>query len=288
MSGAVVPARAKLNLSIDVLQRRPDGYHDLKMVMQTVELADELYLELREPGYFHAETNLSFLPSDGRNVAIKAAKAFFEEAGIESGVYMKIEKRIPVCAGLGGGSSDAAAVIRALNEMTGSPLGRERLLKVATEAGSDVPFCLVGGTALVEGRGELITPLPPLPDIPVVICMPRFNCQTPALFARLDRIRTRCRPDTEGLVDAVKAGDIQGVARRMYNVFEDVLDTHGSKEVSEIKRFLLEHGALSTLMSGSGSAVYGIFTDGDEAVKAAKGARSVSRSVFLTSMCRAG
>ena len=235
MSGLDTRARAKLNLSLDVLARRPDGFHDLRMVMQAAALADEVHVELREPGFFRAETNRSYIPTDERNIAVKAAKAYFEAAGIDSGAYIKITKRIPVCAGLGGGSSDAAAVIRALGELTGAPLEGGELCAAALKAGSDVPFCLLGGTALATGRGEVLTPLPPLPRTDAVICMPHFTCSTPELFARLDTLRTRCRPDTDGLVAALRAGDVAGVARRMYNVFEDALDRRAAQAVGEIK-----------------------------------------------------
>lgn len=283
MSGLTAQARAKLNLSLDVLGGRGDGFHELRMVMQAAELSDEVYVELREPGYFRAETNRSYIPSDERNVAIKAAKAYFELAGLDSGVYVRITKRIPVCAGLGGGSSDAAAVIRVLNELTGGKLDGGQLHAAAMKAGSDVPFCLMGGTALAEGRGEVLTPLPPLPRVPVVICMPHFTCSTPELFARLDSLRTRCRPDTNGLVSALRVGDLCGVARRMYNVFEDALDRRSAQAVGEIKRLLLEGGALGAVMSGSGSAVYGVFDDEERATDAARSAKSVCREVFLTS-----
>ena len=282
MSGLHTCARAKLNLSLDVLAKRPDGFHDLKMVMQAAELSDDVYVELREPGFFRAETNRSYIPCDDRNIAVKAARAFFEAAGLESGAYVKITKRIPVCAGLGGGSSDAAAVIRALNELTGGPLGSEELYAAALKAGSDVPFCLMGGTALAGGRGEVLTPLTPLPKTPAVICMPHFTCSTPELFSRLDSLRTRCRPDTDGLVAALRAGDLAGVARRMYNVFEDALDRRAAQAVGEIKRLLLDSGALGAVMSGSGSAVYGLFRDRETASTAAQNAKALCREVFLT------
>lgn len=277
-----MPARAKLNLSLDVLGKRPDGFHDLKMVMQAAALSDEVYVELREPGFFRAETNRSYIPSDERNIAVKAAKAFFEAAGLDSGAYIKITKRIPVCAGLGGGSADAAAVIRALGSLTGAPLGEDELCAAALKAGSDVPFCLMGGTALAGGRGEVLTPLPPLPRTDAVICMPHFTCSTPELFSRLDTLRTRCRPDTDGLVSALRAGDVAGVARRMYNVFEDALERRAAQAVGEIKRCLLDHGALGAVMSGSGSAVYGLFPDRESAEAAAQNAKALCREVFVT------
>ena len=227
MSGLDTRARAKLNLSLDVLARRPDGFHDLRMVMQAAALADEVHVELREPGFFRAETNRSYIPTDERNIAVKAAKAYFEAAGIDSGAYIKITKRIPVCAGLGGGSSDAAAVIRALGELTGAPLEGGELCAAALRAGSDVPFCLMGGTALATGRGEVL-------------------------------------------------------ARRMYNVFEDALDRRAAQSVGEIKRCLLDNGALGAVMSGSGSAVYGLFPNRETASAAADAAKNLCREVFLT------
>lgn len=282
MSGVTVQARAKLNLSLDVLGKRPDGYHELRMVMQSSGLCDEVYVELRESGYFMAETNRKYIPSGEKNEAVKAARAFFAAAGLDRGAYIRIEKRIPVCAGLGGGSADAAAVLRALNGLTGANFGAQELRDIAAQVGSDVPFCVEGGTALVTGRGEAVQALSPLPGCAVVICMPHFTCSTPELFTRLDALRTRCRPDTDGLVAALRAGDLAGVARRMYNVFEDALDRRCAQAVGEIKRLLLENGALGAVMSGSGSAVYGLFADEERASAAAAAARELCREVFLT------
>ena len=173
-------------------------------------------------------------------------------------------------------------MIRALGELTGAPLEGGELCAAALKAGSDVPFCLLGGTALATGRGEVLTPLPPLPRTDAVICMPHFTCSTPELFARLDTLRTRCRPDTDGLVAALRAGDVAGVARRMYNVFEDALDRRAAQAVGEIKRCLLDNGALGAVMSGSGSAVYGLFPNRETASAAADAAKNLCREVFLT------
>lgn len=282
MSGVTVQARAKLNLSLDVLGKRPDGYHELRMVMQSSGLCDEVYVELRESGYFMAETNRKYIPSGEKNEAVKAARAFFAAAGLDRGAYIRIEKRIPVCAGLGGGSADAAAVLRALNALTGANFGAERLREIAAQVGSDVPFCVEGGTALVTGRGEEVQALSPLPGCAVVVCMPHFTCSTPELFERIDSRASACRPDTAGLLAALEAGDLRGVARRMYNVFEDALERRGARAVAEIKGALLDNGALGAVMSGSGSAVFGLFASDEAAARAACGAKPLCRDVFLT------
>ena len=281
MSAVQVRARAKLNLSLDVLGKRGDGFHDLRMVMVSCTLADDVSVEAAPPGDYSAHTNRVYIPTGDKNVAVKAARAYYAALGREGGARIKITKRIPVCAGLGGGSSDAAAVLTALNEMNGGALGSEQLYAAAAEAGSDVPFCLMGGTALAEGRGEVLTPLPPLPQTHVVICMPHFNCSTPELFSRIDARRSRCHPDTNGLLDSLSRGDVRGVARRMYNVFEDVLDKRASKAVNEIKFLLLDNGALGAAMSGSGSAVFGLFESEDAARAAFDAAKGVCREVFL-------
>ena len=287
MSGVTREARAKLNLSLDVLGAREDGYHELRMVMQSCSLADEVYVERAAPGDFRASTNRSYIPGGDRNVAVKAARAFYKALGEPGGAAIRITKRIPVCAGLGGGSSDAAAVLAALNELHGGALGPEGLFAAALEAGSDVPFCLLGGTALAEGRGERLQALSPLPETDVVICMPHFSCSTPELFARVDSRRSRCRPDTAGMLEAVARGDVGGVARRMYNVFEDVLDRRAASSVAEIKRLLLDNGALGAAMSGSGSAVFGLFPDAASAEAAHAAAKAVCREAFIARTCAA-
>jgi len=274
-------AYAKLNLSLDVLGKRPDGFHDLRMVLQSVELFDDIYVELTD-GEFSAATNRAYIPCDDRNVAVKAAQAFFEALGIGGvGAFIRIKKRIPVCAGLGGGSSDAAAVLRALNELTNAGFSAGELRNIAKTVGSDVPFCVTGGTVLGEGRGDELSPLAPLPGCAVVICMPGFSSSTPELFARIDSRASRCRPDTEGLLAAIAAGDLTGVARRMYNVFEDVLGRRGD-EVKKIKNRLLDAGAMGAVMSGTGSAVFGLFGDETAAGAARDDLSEICREVFLT------
>ena len=253
-------AHAKLNLTLDVLGKRPDGYHDLRMIMQSVELADTLTLTRNDTGELRVSTNLHFLPNNEKNLAAQAALRWWErENAVPCGLDINIEKHIPVCAGLAGGSADAAAVLRGLNDLLSLGLSREELAEVGARVGSDVPYCVMGGTALAEGRGEVLTPLPPLPKCWVVLCKPEFSISTPALFAKIDSVRLRCRPDTQGAIAALEGGDLAGVARRMYNVFEDALPERQRTRVNDIKNALIQCGALGASMSGTGPTAFGLF-----------------------------
>ena len=255
-----IQAFAKLNLTLDILGKREDGYHDLRMVMQSITLADTLTLKENRGAGLRVSANLRFLPTGEKNLAAAAALRFWEALGREpEDLDIRIEKRIPVCAGMAGGSSDAAAVLRALNQRAGAPFSPKELARLGERVGSDVPYCVLGGTALAEGRGEVLTPLAPLPRCWVVACKPDFPISTPELFAQADRVKLRRRPDTAGLVAALEAGDLGGVARRMYNVFEDVLPARLYTRVAEIKNDLIQCGALGANMSGSGPTAFGLF-----------------------------
>ena len=255
-----IQAFAKLNLTLDILGKREDGYHDLRMVMQSITLADTLTLEENQGEGLRVSANLRFLPTGEKNLAAAAALRFWEALGREpEDLDIRIEKRIPVCAGMAGGSSDAAAVLRALNQRAGDPFSPKELARLGERVGSDVPYCVLGGTALAEGRGEVLTPLAPLPRCWVVACKPDFPISTPELFAQADRVKLRRRPDTAGLVAALEAGDLGDVARRMYNVFEDVLPARLYTRVAEIKNDLIQCGALGANMSGSGPTAFGLF-----------------------------
>ena len=283
MPKETVLARAKLNLTLDVLGKRPDGYHDLKMVMQSVALADTLTVETGTGEGLEVRTDLSFLPNNEKNLAAAAALAFQAVTGRDlGGVAIAIEKRIPVCAGMGGGSSDAAAVLRSLERMLGTGQDLAALAGIGERVGSDVPYCVLGGTALAEGRGEVLTPLSALPHCHVVICKPAFSISTPELFRAVDGVRLRCRPDTDGVLAALEVGDLGGVARRMYNVFEDVLPPRQRAEVAAIRSALVQHGALGANMSGTGPTVFGLFDDADRARSAWEELRQTYRDVFLT------
>lgn len=281
MKGTHERAYAKLNLSLDVLGAMPDGYHEMRMVMQTVSLYDDVHIALTDSGGRSVRSNYGFLPRDGRNIALKAADAFCAAAGLpELGMEITLRKRIPVGAGLAGGSTNAAAVLRALDRLLGTRFSRAELEALGGTLGSDVPFCIAGGTQLAAGRGDKLTDLAAFPRCGVVICMPRFSIKTPELFARIDDRRSRVRPDTDGLIAAAAAGDLRGAARRMYNVFEDVLPPQRGREILSIKQRLLDAGALGAVMTGTGSAVFGIFPTAAAAKPAAAALRESYRAVF--------
>ena len=277
-----VKAAAKINLTLDVLGKRPDGYHDLRMVMQSVDLCDTLTLADGAGQSVRVRSNVGFLPEDGRNLAAAAALAFWKATGIEpEPLDIGLEKVIPVCAGLGGGSSDAAAVLRGMNERYATGLTLRQLAAIGEAVGSDVPYCVLGNTALAEGRGELLRDLPPLPGCWAVICKPDFSVSTPTLFAGIDAVRLRRRPDTDGVLRALEAGDLTGVCRRLYNVFEDALPKRCAAKVEQVKQVLIDCGALGAVMSGTGSAVYGLFDDKTAAQGATEELRTLFPEVFL-------
>ncbi len=276
-----ISANAKINLTLDILRRREDGYHELQMVMQAVSLADQLTVVPARGTEGTAASDLHFLPTGGKNLAQMAAAAFRAATGLGGPVDVTIQKRVPVCAGLAGGSADAAAVLRAMDELTGAGLSPVELAKIGEGVGSDVPFCVLGGTALAEGRGERLTPLPPLPPCHITICKPPFSISTPQLFSRVNVRKIVRRPDTAGTVAALEAGDLAGVARRMYNVFEDVLEPRRMAEIREIESALIDCGALGASMSGSGPSVFGLFQDQWRAQDACERLKKSYRDVFL-------
>lgn len=258
-------AYAKINISLDVTGRRADGYHDMVMIMQTVSLCDELTLSIEDGEGVSARSNLRFIPGDERNLAVKAAMKYLEAVGErDKGVSIDIRKNIPVGAGMGGGSADAAAVLRGMNRAFAGRLREEELISLASDTGSDVAFCLVGGTMLATGRGEKLSPLPPVPPCYIAVCKPNFSISTPELFKKLDSVHLKGHPDTAGLISALEKGSLPELCRRMYNVFEDVGDRR-MRTVSQIKGQLLDHGALGAVMTGTGSAVFGVFHDRKQA-----------------------
>ena len=276
-------AWAKLNLTLDILGKRPDGYHEMRMVMQSIDLRDTVTLREETAPGIRVASSCRFLPCDETNIAAKAILRFFEATGLPCpGFSVRLDKEIPVCAGMAGGSSDGAAVLRLLRREYCPALPQEALEAIAARVGSDVPYCVRGGTALAEGRGECLTDLPPLPNCFLVVCKPPFPISTPELFAQVRTRRLRCHPDTAGMLAALAAGDLVGVAHRLYNVFEDVLPRKYT-QVFEIKRALLDCGAMAASMSGSGPTVFGLF--GNKA--AAESAREALLPAFpQTFLCR--
>lgn len=282
MAAITVEAPAKLNLTLDVLGKRGDGYHDMRMVMQSVSLTDTITLTTQPGEGIALSTNLGFLPVDGRNLAASAALRLKEATGADWGhLVIHVEKRIPVCAGTAGGSSDAAAVLRGLNELLGLGLSLEELAKVGEKVGSDVPYCVFGGTALAEGRGEIVTPLKSLPPCWVVLSKPGFPISTPELFAKLDEKKLRCHPDTAGMKAALEAGDLSAVSRRLFNVFEEVLPPNRRDRVEELKQEMLHHGALGACMTGTGPTVFGLFDREETARGACETLKTICRETFL-------
>lgn len=273
-------AYAKLNISLDITGKLPDGFHKMCMVMQTCTLCDELTIRLTD-GEFLCRSNIPYLPSDGRNLCVRAAQLFMDSAGISGqGVRIDMLKRIPVCAGLGGGSADSAAVLRALNRLTGVGFSQKELEELSRPLGSDVPFCVAGGTVLAREKGDSLTRLAPMPDCHIVICKPAFSISTPELFSLVDLSQLKLSPDTAGILSALDDGDLTGIARRMFNVFEDILPRRYG-EVFTIKRRLLEHGAIGAVMTGTGSAVFGLFSSGDSARDAFEGLSADYKSCFI-------
>lgn len=265
MDSISLKAPAKINLCLDITGRRKGGYHTIESVMQSIALGDTVRISLRESG-ISIECGADYIPNDRRNTAWKAANAFFSETA-PGGAVISIEKTVPVGAGLGGGSADAAAVLLGLNELYGFPLSREELIGLGAKVGADVPFCLMGGAALTEGIGEILTPLPAMPDCTLLICKPPYGCSTQELYARSDRTKITERPKTGELIEALKAGDLERLSRRMFNVFESLLPER-SRDIFAIKSVMLDKGALASVMTGSGSAIFGVFTSQEGAEEA--------------------
>lgn len=273
-------APAKINLALDILRRRPDGYHDMRMVMQTISLCDTVTVEERQSGFcLHAEGN--FIPEGKKTLEQRAAEAFFAKIGkTMPGLEVWLEKRTPAYAGLGGGSADVAALLRILRERYAPEMTMDTLEEIGLLVGSDMPFCIHGGTALAEGRGEILTDLEPLPDCWLVLSKPDFGIPTPTLFAGIDGAELKRRPDLEGMMSALKAGDLHGVAGRLDNVFEDVLPME-YHEVFVIRQKLLDLGALNAAMSGSGPTVFGIFEEAEIARQAAEQLKKTYVQTYL-------
>ena len=275
-------APAKVNLALDILGTRPDGYHDMRMVMQTVSLCDTVTVEETAAG-FELRTDGDFIPAGKKTLEQRAAEVFFAEIGKPiPGLRVTLEKMTPAYAGLGGGSADVAALLRILREAYAPEMPTPELERIGFAVGSDMPFCVRGGTALAEGRGEVLTDLMPLPDCWFVLCKPDFGIPTPSLFALVDGGELIRRPDIDGMRLALKAGDLAGVAKRLGNVFEEILPEE-YHEVFRIKDHLLELGALNAAMSGSGPTVFGIFVERETARRAAEKLKSVYQQTYLAS-----
>ena len=251
-------AFAKLNLTLDVLDKRPDGYHNLKSVMQTISLRDDIEIDIGTGEGWSLLCSVDGIPTDETNLAWKAAKLFFDTVGKDpDGLQIRILKRIPVQAGLGGGSADAAAVLRALNRHYGAPMSLPALAELGAQVGSDVPFCTLCGTAMVEGRGERLRKLPDMPECVFVVCKPDFSVSTPELYQKIDQTTIAVRPDNKAMESALLAGDLELIAGNLCNVFDPIV-TQDHLELNYIKSLCNTYGAMNQQMTGSGSAVFAI------------------------------
>lgn len=255
------PAYAKLNLTLDVLGKRPDGYHDLKSVMQTISIRDDVEIDIGTGKPWKLICSREDIPADERNLAWKAAKIFFDTIKKDpNGLEIRITKRIPSEAGLGGGSADAAAVLRALNRHYDNPFSILALAELGSMVGSDVPFCTICGTAVVEGRGERLRKLPDMPDCIFVVCKPDFSSSTPELYRKIDDTVIARRPDHAAMESALLAGDLGKIAENLCNVFDPVV-TEEHLELNYIKSIFNSYGSVGQQMTGSGSAVFAIVPD---------------------------
>lgn len=273
-------AHAKINLSLDVLRKRDDGYHDLQMIMQTIHLHDTITITEIAEG-IEIECKKPYVPNNSSNIAYKAADALISRYNLKSGIRIKIDKRIPVSAGLAGGSTDAAAVLKGINELFHLGIERDELMKIGKTIGADVPFCLMGGTVLAEGIGEILTPLTPLTNIPVVLIKPKIGVSTAWVYKNLNLTEVENRPGTDQLVDAIGKKDIRYVAKNMCNVLESV--TVGKyPAIEQLKKSLMDSGAIGSMMSGSGPTVFGIFESRDKAKKAFHALKTNKYDIYLT------
>ena len=253
-------ALAKINLGLDVLGRRENGYHDVRMVMQTIYLYDKVTLNKTEEPGIQLKTNLSYLPVDDKNIAYKAAKMLMEEFNIEDGIEIILDKHIPVAAGLAGGSSNAAAVLVGMNRLFQLGLSQQELMDRGVKLGADVPYCVMRGTVLAEGIGEILTPLTPMPKCFVLVAKPGISVSTKTIYEKLDAKKIEDHPDIDGIIEGLDEGDLNKVAASMGNVLERVT-IEDYPIIDETKNVMKEEGALNAMMSGSGPTVFGIFDD---------------------------
>ena len=282
-------AYGKINLGLDVLRRREDGYHEVRMVMQTVGLYDRIDLVRKDAPGIVVETNLHYLPANENNLAWKAASLLMEEFRVKEGVQIRLRKFLPVAAGMAGGSSDAAAVLFGVNKMFGLGLTRCQLMERGVAIGADVPYCVLRGTALSEGIGEILTPLPPVPQCQVLIAKPAVSVSTRFVYEHLkaDQLRPDQHPDIDGMLEAIRRGDLYGIAGCLGNALETVT-IPAYPVIGQIKEQMMERGSIGCLMSGSGPTVFGLFSspraaaDAYEAFRYGPG-RELARQVYLTS-----
>lgn len=279
-----IKAYAKINLGLDVVQELPNGYHEVRMIMQTVGIYDELTLEKTDAGIY-LTTDSGELPTDENNLIYRAARLMQQTYQIEDGVRIHLRKTIPVAAGMAGGSTDAAATMKGMNNLFGLGLSVPELMELSVRIGADVPYCILGGTALAEGIGEKLTSLPAAPSCHVLIAKPDISVSTKYVYEHLDSSGVQHHPDIDGMVSAICAGSLPGILERLENVLEAVtIPLH--PVIADLKRRMLELGAAGSLMSGSGPTVFGIFTDSKKAAYAYEQllSENIAKQIFLTTL----
>jgi len=278
-----IKARAKINLGLDVVNRLPNGYHQVRMVMQMIDLWDELTLERTDSGIV-LTTDCGELPTDGNNLIWKAARLMQEAYSFQGGLKIHLQKNIPLAAGMAGGSTDAAATMTGINRLFGLNIPRTDLMRLSVAVGADVPFCILGGTALAEGIGEELTPLPPAPPCWVLVAKPDIGVSTKYVYEQLDSTSIKSHPDIDGMVQAIRDGSLQGVLDRMENVLEAVT-VPAYPVIRAIKARMFKLGAAGSLMSGSGPTVFGIYLKEDtaeDAYKLLNAEKRLAKQIFLT------
>lgn len=282
-------AMAKINLGLDVLRRREDGYHEVKMIMQNVNLYDDISITKKSESGISIETNLKFIPVNEDNLIFKAARLLMDEFNIKEGVNIALYKRIPVAAGMAGGSTDAAATMVGINEMFNLGLTKTQLMDRGVKIGADVPYCIMGGTALSEGIGEILTELPRPPKCKVLIAKPAISVSTKFVYTHLALNEETNHPDIDSMIDSIKENDIYGVASKLGNVLETVTIPE-YPIIADIKNKMVEMGALNSLMSGSGPTVFGLFDDEETAKRCYEEIRNsgIAKQVFLTDFYNPG
>jgi 4-diphosphocytidyl-2-C-methyl-D-erythritol kinase len=254
-----IKAYAKINLALDVLGKLPNGYHEVKMIMQTVGIYDELTFEKKDSG-IEIITNSGELPVNEDNLIYKAAKLLLDKYEIKEGVRIKLVKNIPIAAGMAGGSTDAAAALKGINRLYGLSCTDDELKSIGVCVGADVPYCVMGGTALAQGIGERLSTLPKPPECVVLVAKPAINVSTKYVYEHLDALEEYEHPDVDGMIESIAAGNLDGIVKRMGNVLERVtIPAHPI--IDTIKKTMLESGALGSMMSGSGPTVFGIYDD---------------------------
>ena len=276
-------AYGKINLGLDVLRKRPDGYHDLEMIMQSVGVYDDVIITKIEEKQIVVQTDTLVLKNEKGNLAYMAAKLLLDEFGIEQGVRIELRKRIPIAGGMAGGRADCAATLKGVNELFELKLSREELMERGVKLGADVPYCIMGGTALAEGIGEILTPLPNPPEADVIIAKPPISVSTAFVYGKIRPEQLKIHPDTKGLIDALQQKDLKQLADLLFNVMESVTIPE-YPVIEELKQALLKDGALGAIMSGSGPTVFALFDEREKAQRAYENLKktSLTEQLYLT------